>query len=698
MMGEDWESQLVRRVAWALLLMLSTSPAFAGTVVLDAVLRGNAHPELLAPDADYQVPGPFGPSVFVFDLSSVADPIVAATLVVVNPPGGFASPQGRETLAVFAVTDLDGYTDASTGALLGSLEVDAASPVALEVPLAAPILRVLERTDGLVALGGWLTTLKKPGSGEHLFAGTGPGSGVPAPQLVLATDPGAPAALARTLHVDDDTKAKLADGSPGAPFASIALALDLAAPGDVVEVAPGLYEETVRLKRDVELLGSGPDASVVDVTELASGGAIVCAAGARAEGFRLRDLAPPPESPPVGVGRSAVVDCASETEISGNVVEGNDAAAFALHGSGAWVHHNEIRGTVGIATVEALVEANTIESPNVAIEVAGVVGDEDGSAAIRRNRVYGKLSSDYATLPIHCAAVGLRPLHLTLASNLFLPPVGPGARGNGGVELLGCVSGDVLHNTFHGTRGVWIGSSATIASNLLVNGTAGIQVEVGATAEIRHNDVFGNRAGVIGPSTNYVPADSDQTGLNGNLSADPEFVDAFFEDFRLRPSSPARDAGSDEPEDVAGDEDFDGDPRVVDEIDMGAQEFQPAEELPLPPLPIAVDVLPGKSPNELKFAKVAKGNGKLAVAILSDDDFDAPADVNVGTLILERERALKCSAKDADRDGRRDLVCSFPLRGISVESWPIFVPPACVRGKTHDGRKLLGCDEVEIPL
>jgi len=670
--------------------MLSTSPAFAETVVLDAVLRGASSPLLVAADADYEVPGPFGANVFVFDLSAVADPILAATLVVVNPPGGFASPQRRETYGVFAVTDLEGYSDAAAGALIGSIEVDEDGPPALEVPLATPILRVLERTDGLVALGGRLTTLKKFDGAERLFTGTGPGSGVPPPQLVLTTDPGGAPALAATLHVDDDADPKTADGSPGAPFASIVHALDLAAPGDLVQAAPGLYGERVLLKRDVELLGSGPGESVLDVSELPYGGAIVCASGARVEGFRIRDLAPPPPSPPVGFGRSAVVDCAAETEISGNVVEGNDAIAFALRGSGAWVHHNEIHGRVGISSVDATVEQNVIESAEVAIEAGPVSGDEDGAALIRRNRILGALSSE----SLFCAVIG-RPLHLTLASNLFLPPAGPETVGNGGVALLGCVSGDVLHNTFHETNGVRVDSGATIASNLLVNGTAGIEVDNGATAEIRNNDVFGNRAGFMGASTDYVII-ADQTGSNGNISEDPDFVDAFFEDFRLRPGSLALDAGSDEAEDVEGDEDFDGDARVVNIVDMGAQEHQPGEDLPLPPLPIEVDLLPGKAPNEFKFKKVAKGSGKVAVAILSDDELDAPADVDVATLILDREPVLRCSDKDVNRDDRRDLVCSFPLRGISVAGWPFAVPPACVRGTAHGGRKLLGCDEVEI--
>lgn len=665
MMARGRESQLVLRVAWALLLVLSTSPAFAETVVLDAVLRGA--PPALAPEADYQVPAPSDANVFVFDLSAVSDPIVAATLVVVNPPGGFASPQRRETYAVYAVTDAVEYSDAGDGALLGAIEVDTSSPATLEIPLAAPILRVLERTDGQVALGGRLTTLKKLDGSERLFAGTGPGSGVSAPMLVLTTAPGAPAAAAATLHVDDDADEDEADGSAAAPFASLAVALDLAAPGDVVQVAAGAYPAPASLKADVALAGAGPEVSVVD-------GGLGCAAGAVLTGFSIR----------------GAVICGAAAELSGNVFEAAGDAALVLLRSGAWVHGNEIRGTVLVASIAALLEDNEISAPEVAIQTEAPLG-ADGMATLRRNRVRGRLASPEP--PLECPVSSSQ--HLTLASNLFLPPPDSDAPGQGGVRLLGCVTGDVLHNTFHGTNGIRVDSSAVIASNVLLNGTVGIQVENGATAEIRNNDVFGNRAGFIGASTDYVII-GDQTGSNGNISADPDFVDLFFEDFRLRPGSPALDAGSDVAGDVEGDEDLDGDPRVVGVVDMGAQEHQPDEELPLPPLPIDVDLLPGKAPNEFKFTKVAKGSGKVAVAILSDDALDAPGDVDVATLILDREPVLRCSDKDVDRDGRRDLVCSFPLRGISVAGWPFAVPPACVRGTTHRGRKLLGCDEVEI--
>jgi len=78
----------------------------------------------------------------------------------------------------------------------------------------------------------------------------------------------------------------------------------------------------------------------------------------------------------------------------------------------------------------------------------------------------------------------------------------------------------------------------------------------------------------------------NQTGINGNISADPLFKSATAQDYRLRPSSPSVDTGDNGATGPFYDIDILGNPRFVDGngdgrvvIDMGAYEFN--EPLPL---------------------------------------------------------------------------------------------------------------------
>ena len=275
-----------------------------------------------------------------------------------------------------------------------------------------------------------------------------------------------------------------------------------------------------------------------------------------------------------------------------------------------------------------------------------------------------------------------------VAGNLFAT--------DGAVHVSAASDVRITSNTFFGSAGIQLeaDAEATIANNVLVHGTRGIELADGAVAEIRHNDVFDNQLGIIGFPSDYVGL-PNQTGIDGNVSIEPSFVDPDEGDFRLRAASSLRDAGANP--DVSLSEDFDGGSRILEGVvDVGAQEFDPEEVLPLE---VGVDVLPRKHPNEISLKKLTNPKAakrKLDVAIFSKGSFSAPEEVDPATVRLGPELAFRCKAKDGDRDHVIDLICSFPLTGVSLGSWPIEVPPACVRGELLGGRKLLGCDEVEI--
>jgi hypothetical protein len=111
-------------------------------------------------------------------------------------------------------------------------------------------------------------------------------------------------------------------------------------------------------------------------------------------------------------------------------------------------------------------------------------------------------------------------------------------------------------------------------NNVIVDNVIGLQADVGVGANNltwRHNLVFGNEV-------NYEVI-SDQTGQNGNISADPQFIDADGGDYHLNESSPAIDSGDSAAPRLPA-TDFEGDGRVLDGnkdslgvVDMGADEF-----------------------------------------------------------------------------------------------------------------------------
>jgi len=118
------------------------------------------------------------------------------------------------------------------------------------------------------------------------------------------------------------------------------------------------------------------------------------------------------------------------------------------------------------------------------------------------------------------------------------------------------------------SSGVYVDYKGTaLVSNSIVgfNGIGIGRDSASYTLTLLYNDVYGNT------TSNYdgIP---DATGTNGNISADPLFVDRAAGNFHLLPGSPCIDAGDDAVV-TAGQTDLAGQPRIQGaHVDMGSYE------------------------------------------------------------------------------------------------------------------------------
>ena len=142
-------------------------------------------------------------------------------------------------------------------------------------------------------------------------------------------------------------------------------------------------------------------------------------------------------------------------------------------------------------------------------------------------------------------------------------------------------SGMIINNLFtansvtyqYGAVLTVAGNTAELIANNIIytNHGIGISVLAGAGPTIRNNDVWDNTGG------NYNAGFGDQTGINGNISEDPQVGPELpepFTSFELHPNSPCIDAGSNASLPAWFTLDYDRTSREVNAvIDMGPQEY-----------------------------------------------------------------------------------------------------------------------------
>lgn len=308
-----------------------------------------------------------------------------------------------------------------------------------------------------------------------------------------------------------------------AAFPSIQAALNAAATGDVVRVAPGTYRENLDFgQKDVSLASTaGAGSTTIDA---ALGTGVTIGPAGSISGFTIRNAR-------ASFGAGMTVRGAG-TRIAFNIFEDN---AQTSGGYGA---------AIGLNGASPVIEGNVFRRNTADTQfLSGVISLVNGSSPYIANNIFynNPCRAINATVPTSASPV---IINNTIVGN------------NVGIRV---------------DRRVTTGNQV-YRNNLIHGNGVGFEVDFGTDANNpvwRHNLVSGN-------GTDYRTI-SNQTGINGNISGEPLFVDESKHDFKLRRGSPAIDAGENL---LAPTRDFENESRPVDGdgdgiaiADIGADEL-----------------------------------------------------------------------------------------------------------------------------
>jgi hypothetical protein len=430
---------------------------------------------------------------------------------------------------------------------------------------------------------------------------------------------------------------------PGS-YATIQAAIDAAANGDTVLVAPGTYHESINFegKAITVMSGQGPGSTIIDGTGLNS--SVVTIGTGEGRGSVLQGFTIQHGNNTVTWNGGGVAISSASPTITGNVITGNIAC-----GDGAGID---------VQSGAPLITGNVITGN---LQETGCSGGAGGGVALlgAPAQVIGNTITDNTNF--WAGGISVLAAGATIANNVIS---GNSAQSQGGGIWSVDEANDLfVQNLITGNRspddggGLFFSQSSgapgsTIVDNTFANNSAvgGAAVYVGGFPEttqffnnvfqspsslaavfcdtlmdpnppvLDHNDAFS-----AGGGPGFDGGCAGAVGTNGNISADP----LLTSDFHLLNGSPAIDAGNDAAPDLPA-TDLAGNPRVAGAaVDLGV--YEGGVSAPPPAGRVAA------SPSALAFGTLHVGKQSRAQTVTVSNAGTGP--LHIGSLSLQGANA-----------------------------------------------------------